>query len=148
MVIPAQFERAEPFREHRAAVIDRTGPLLVGYIDPSGQMVIPPQFRQARSFSEGLAPVEVGRGDRSRWGFSGLTGKMVIPARFSDAHEFSEGLAGVSRGDKYGYIDHAGKFVVSGDQTYLHYKGLLLLGRSMLLRLMGFKNSLHEEIAL
>jgi hypothetical protein len=113
MAIPAQFERAEPFREHRAAVVDlRSSALLVGYIDPSGRMVLPPRFRQARSFSEGLAPVEVGRGERSRWGFIDLTGKMVIPARFSNAHEFSEGLAGVSRGNKYGYINHAGKFVV------------------------------------
>jgi hypothetical protein len=114
MVIPAQFEDAAPFREHRAAVVEfiSNHGFLAGYIDPSGKMVIPPRFRKARSFSEGLAPVEVGRGERSRWGFIDLTGKMVIPARFSNADEFSEGLAGVSRGHKYGYISHAGKFVV------------------------------------
>jgi hypothetical protein len=42
---------------------------------------------------------------------------------------------------------HSGKFVASeNDQTYSQYQNLLLLGRSMLLRLAGFQSTLHEAI--
>ena len=44
---------------------------------------------------------------------------------------------------------HAGQLVATpGDQTYLQYQGLLLLGRSVLLHLMGVKNKLQEAVAL
>jgi hypothetical protein len=42
---------------------------------------------------------------------------------------------------------HAGKFVTSEqDSTYSEYKNLVRLGRSILLRLVGFPSTLHETI--
>jgi hypothetical protein len=91
-----------------------------GYIDQSGQLVIPPRFLDARPFSEGLAAVET----RSRiinnqvvdiaWGFIDKKGRLRIPDKFEFAGNFSEGLARVAikSGVSHGYIDHSGKMVI------------------------------------
>ena len=75
----------------------------VGYIDRSGGFVIPPQFRQAGSFSEGLAPVKLSPDKMKKlapfkeWAYIDRSGKVVIPPQFMDAEPFSEGLAIVKR---------------------------------------------------
>ena len=83
----------------------------------TGKLVIPAQFDEAHSFSQGLAAVKVG----SKWGFIDKTGKLVIPPQFesvgyayeNDSKTFFEGLAAVSVGEnKWGYIDKTGKFVI------------------------------------
>lgn len=53
-----------------------------GYIDAKGNVVITPQFREARAFSEGLAAVCVEENYNKKWGFIDRTGKFVIPAKF------------------------------------------------------------------
>ena len=44
-----------------------------GFTDPTGKLVIPASFSQARNFAEGLAPVGVGR----KTGYLDKTGKFV-----------------------------------------------------------------------
>jgi hypothetical protein len=44
-----------------------------GYIDKTGQMVIPPKFSGALGFTEGLAAVVTG----DKWGYIDKTGKYV-----------------------------------------------------------------------
>ncbi|HWP85551.1 MAG TPA: WG repeat-containing protein [Terriglobia bacterium] len=80
-----------------------------GFIDGTGTVVIPPQFRGARQFAEGLAAVS----DNSRkWGFIDKSARFVIPPQFDSATYFSEGLAPVKVGDLWGYIDKSGQFVI------------------------------------
>jgi hypothetical protein len=89
-----------------------------GYIDKTGQFVIPPKYGNAGDFSEGLAPVSIGgRWDiptaflamvyvDGRWGYINTKDELVIKPRFLDhrhsemvgpgAYPFSEGLAPVS----------------------------------------------------
>lgn len=87
-----------------------------GYIDKSGDMVIPPQFYMARSFSEGLAAVAIGEFQSEMWGFIDTTGAMVVQPQFRDVKDFSEGLAAVQVWDsetlKWGYIDRTGTMVI------------------------------------
>lgn len=90
-----------------------------GYIDSSGRIVIRPQFDDAWSFSEGLAPVRVGE----RWGFIDQTGKIVIAPQFFHVMPFKDGLAVVgslfksgainNRVGNYGYIDNTGHFAIA-----------------------------------
>lgn len=98
-----------------------TTPRGEGFIDRAGRVVIDGYAAAAR-FSEGLAPVAVGTGERARYGFINAKGEMVIAPRFEPvvkyyihidqmAH-FSEGRARVRVGDLYGYIDRRGEFVV------------------------------------
>ncbi len=78
-----------------------------GYIDKSGKFVIPPKFKLASSFSEGLAAVFVD----GRWGYIDRAGVMVIMPRFQNAGAFSSGAARVSFPERSGYIDKTGKFI-------------------------------------
>jgi hypothetical protein len=87
-----------------------------GYIDKSGKMVIPPQFKSAGPFSEGLAAVRI----KGRYGYIDRSGKMVIPPQFEHASPFSEGLALInSNGNQCGYIDQSGKLVINGEEFVL-----------------------------
>lgn len=56
-----------------------------GFIDKNGNMVIEPQYEEARSFSNGFAAVRV----KGKWGFINLENKMVIEPQFEDAGDFT-----------------------------------------------------------
>lgn len=87
-----------------------------GYIDAQGKVAIKPQFDDAKSFSEGLARVKIGR----KWGFINQTGNLVILPQFQyqeankPSLDFHEGMAAVSLdgGLKWGYIDRSGQIVI------------------------------------
>jgi hypothetical protein len=112
-----------------------------GFVDRTGAMVIPAQFDSARSFSGGLAFVEVNGNwfhidktgarvgslpeeagesrddlapacDDNKCGYVDKAGKFVIPKRFDDVAKFSEGRAAVEVNGKWGVIDTGGNFVV------------------------------------
>jgi len=68
---------------------------LWGYIGLDGQWVIEPQFKDALSFSEGLAAVNFGEETRPEWGYITPAGELVIEAIYESAGQFSEGLAPV-----------------------------------------------------
>lgn len=84
-----------------------------GYIDKTGKFVIPPKFKQRfppSLFHEGLAQVEIQEGTHS---FIDKTGEFVKALKFIEQRTvFSEGLARVSKGDKIGYVDKTGRFVI------------------------------------
>lgn len=81
---------------------------------------IKPRFVHAGKFSEGLAPVGLGKDYLNpQWGYIDKKGKFVIEpqAKWGKAREFSGGLAPVKVGPwlengKWGYIDRAGKVVI------------------------------------
>lgn len=101
-----RFIYARRFSEGLAAAQEVYG--IWGYLDINGNMVIEPQYDDARIFSEGLAPVEI----EGRWGYIDIHGNMVIDLQFEDAGIFSEGLAAVMVGEKWGYIDKNGNMVI------------------------------------
>ncbi|HMP50939.1 MAG TPA: WG repeat-containing protein, partial [Candidatus Melainabacteria bacterium] len=92
-----------------------------GFVNKEGKMIIQPQFLEAGTFSEGLAPVKTDAG----WGYLDRSGKVVLEG-FDEAGVFSEGLAAVkipSNGplvEKFGndsaalwgFIDSTGNFVI------------------------------------
>jgi hypothetical protein len=82
---------------------------LVGYIDPSGTLVIPMAYEAGCRFTEGLAAVR----QKELWGFIDADGKTVIPLIYNDALPFLQGRAAVKVGEKWGYIDKTGATVVS-----------------------------------
>lgn len=64
-----------------------------------------PRYRNVRSFSEGLAPVQATNG---RWGFINEHQQWVIEPRFDDAREFQTGKAAVRQNGKWGFINRKG----------------------------------------
>lgn len=88
-----------------------------GYMDKTGAVVLKPIYKNAMSFSQGLAPVLFA--DSGLWGYINKKGEVVIKAAYVSAGGFSEGLAVVSMGknsyDKdnvTGVIDKTGKVVI------------------------------------
>jgi WG containing repeat len=108
-----------------------------GYADADGNIVIAPEFVQARKFSDGLAAVYIqtvptskvgfidshgvstpATREMRKWGFIEGCGKIVIRPEFEAVGNFSEGLAAVSRQipfsdtDTWGYINKQGEMVI------------------------------------
>ena len=77
-------------------------------INKSGS-IIATGYDYVEDFSEGLAPVRVGK----KWGYIDKTGRMMIAPKFETAEPFSDGLARISQGELFGYIDKSGSVVIS-----------------------------------
>ena len=111
------------------AVVEVDGRM--GYIDKTGEWVIPPAFDHAEYFSEGLAAVRVG----GVWGYVDRTGHLQIEPRFSNAQEFVSGLAAVQIDDEdeWGYIDHEGKFAIKPKfaRAFQFYEGIARVTESL-----------------
>jgi hypothetical protein len=70
----------------------------------TGKVVIPIEYDDAESFSEGLARVK----KNGKWGFIDKTGKVVIPFEYDWVYSFSEGLAEVEKNGEYFGINKQG----------------------------------------
>jgi hypothetical protein len=86
---------------------------LYGYIDHKGNTVIPPVFRDAGQFSEGLASVTTANGQK---GYIDKAGLFVIKLTSGRGGQFNEGLATwaveINGKTKMGYIDRTGKTII------------------------------------
>ena len=60
-----------------------------GFVDQSGNVKLDYTYEDAKSFSEGLAPVKID----GRWGYINERGSLVIDAIFDDAQPFRNGIA-------------------------------------------------------
>lgn len=82
-----------------------------GYINNVGNIVIEPNYDEAREFSDGYAAVRQG----TQWGYVSLeTKKLAIPVSFSVAGNFSGTLAPAQLpGQFYGFINTSGDFAIS-----------------------------------
>lgn len=121
LVLPCEYEDAQPFSEGVAAV-ERDGKW--GYIDQTGAVVIDYQFDIARPFSEGLAYIS--KVDKktaaASYGYIGKNGSVVIDSNkyaYSSALMAGESLPGFSENRMaiispggFGYIDGNGNIVI------------------------------------
>lgn len=104
IVAPGKYEDISPFSEGmaRVATFDRR----YGFIDRFGKEIVPPIYGCARSFSEGMAPVQ--DMDNYEWGYIDNTGKLVIPMKYGFVGDFHEGLASVYKDGIHFYINKKG----------------------------------------
>ncbi|RED56532.1 WG repeat-containing protein [Cohnella lupini] len=93
---------------------------MYGYMDRFGKMIIPYQYYEASSFSDGLALVK----NDKHYQYIDKTGKVQIDASpYISGSSFSEGLAAVAVQDKerstvaYGYIDTKGNMKIEPKYT-------------------------------
>jgi hypothetical protein len=78
-----------------------------GFIDKTGQEIVPPKYDYVWYYSEGLATVSIGEFKESYYGKIGFidkTGKEIVPLKYDQALWFSEGLAAVKLDGKWGFI--------------------------------------------
>ncbi|WEK53593.1 MAG: WG repeat-containing protein [Candidatus Cohnella colombiensis] len=88
---------------------------MYGYIDRYGEIIIPYQYHEAYSFSDGLALVK----NDKHYQYIDKSGQVVIDAsKYISGKSFSEGLAAVAVQNKetstveYGYIDTKGNMKI------------------------------------
>jgi WG containing repeat len=98
------------------------------FIDNTGRAITANRYDNARDFSEGLAPVQIGK----LWAFIDKTGRLEIPPRFEDAQPFRSGLARVRDHIWYGYADKSGKIAILPQWTYAEdfSEGFAVVGNS------------------
>ena len=82
---------------------------LYGYIDSTGAVIIPPKYKGAGEFSEGLAPVR----ENGYYGYIDETGKYAITPQYDYAQDFRYGYAIVYEDGKPNLIDKYGKNLTS-----------------------------------
>lgn len=119
VVIQAQFvNAAKEFSEGLAAVEIGKRDILKpesyynwGFIDQTGRVVIPPQFFEARNFSEGLAAVSTKGGG---WKYVNHSNKLItIERSVSSLGDFTDGLAPfMIEGHMWGFVNKVGKIVI------------------------------------
>lgn len=155
LVVPAQFDRALPFKDGFAqvGVRDPNAPaeatdelrFLWGIVNTGGEIVLTPSYNQIRDFSDGLAAVGVAQpftppkrrwlySESLKWGFIDRKGQLVVPIQFGRVGDFSEGLAAVNPGDETdGLCMRHGKF------GYIDKTGAMVVNPDYAMAMM-FKN--------
>jgi hypothetical protein len=122
---PGMFDEARDFCEKRAWVMVTNNVML---IDTNGSVLAQGRWAAARSFSEGLAAVNVGGdwfGCGGLWGYVDRQGNYAIEPRYTAAQPFKDGLAIVATngswtiqpelalvGAKFGVINKSGHYVI------------------------------------
>ncbi len=89
-----------------------------GFIDTNGDLVIPCEYSNVSSFSEGLVSVQ---NEDGKWGFIDTNGNNIIPCEYDETGVFVNGLAAVNENGKYGFIDTEGKIVVPYEYDDVFY---------------------------
>ncbi|MFN3405785.1 MAG: WG repeat-containing protein [Cytophagaceae bacterium] len=94
---------------------------LYGYMDTTGNKVIPAQFNYCAPFREGKAAVTFKDG---KIGYIDKSKKLFISPRFYSASEYSEGIAVVSTGieahkRKYSCIDDKGNQIIAPEYNWI-----------------------------
>lgn len=93
------YEDAVPFASEQPAAVKKNGKW--GFLDADGTMVIEPQYEEAGSFAEGLAPVKTAAG----WGYINQENALVIEDEFMGAKNFYKGVAPVKEGNYWTMIE-------------------------------------------
>lgn len=103
LVIPFQFESADPFSEGLASV---TKEGRQGAIDRTGHWVIPSTFDALGPFEDGIAYAI----QDDKWGCVDRSGQFVLAPVFDFLGSFRDGLARAEVGELTGYVDRAGQW--------------------------------------
>lgn len=119
------FKTARSFHNGLAAVM--TESWTTGFIDKFGNVVIKPEFEEARDFSDQRAAVLVSRDKRNpiapHWGYIDQTGKMIIAAKYETAYDFSDGIALAENGTTVLKIMKDGRSVPLFDKGRFQFAG-------------------------
>lgn len=114
-ILKPEYSIIEPFSEGLALVRksgDSTGNEKdkYGYIDKTGNFVIPLKFQCANSFSEGIAPARITQ--NGKYGYIDKSGEFVIKPQWDQADQFKDGYAQIADGLLRGLINKSGFEVV------------------------------------
>jgi hypothetical protein len=107
--VTAKYDYAGPFYQGLARVkLNKKW----GFIDTTGNVVVPLKYDEVENFSEGIARVRMSTKHGSRWGLVNSSGTEIRAPTFVAIYEFINGkaLALLDDGQKY-YINREGNRV-------------------------------------
>lgn len=82
-----------------------------GFINKTGDIVVPCIYDYVAPFKEGLSRVILKKNGYSKFGFINKTGKVVIPIKYDSASDFEDGTAKVDKNCDVFLIDKKGNIV-------------------------------------
>jgi len=88
-----------------------------GFINTTGELVIPARFDDVGSFNNGFAPVEIDR----QWGYINKSGDFLVNPKYKVAQEFKDDMAMVRDSDGYLYITTSGEEIGKTDVYEVKY---------------------------
>jgi hypothetical protein len=95
-----------------------------GFVDKTGNMIIPPRYDWAEPFSEGLAVVNIlsflHNSLEKKAGYIRKNGEIAIPLIYSNAVSFHDGRAFVYKDTGWFLIDQTGKFLSDESFEVIH----------------------------
>ena len=110
VVVPCLYDDLEYPSEGRVLVMKGNR---MGFTDMRGRVVIPLDYEQAGSFSEGCAPVLVKIDSFfNACTFIDTLGRQLYPPKFQNVQPFECGYALVRQYDRWGIMDHDGNIVL------------------------------------
>ena len=87
--------------------------LYFGFCDLTGREVVPPSYRAASIYQEGLAVIAYDFDSfHTEYGFIDTMGMIALEPRYEYAFPFSEGFSVVKKYDRYGMINKEGREVI------------------------------------
>lgn len=89
---------------------DEKGESLCGFINKSGEKIIPAQFNSVTFFSDGYC--SVGNKD-AKWGYIDESGNVIINYQYDGAFSFNSNRAKVKFGEKWGMINKDGEYIIN-----------------------------------
>lgn len=124
-ILPEEYSILTKFNEDYAGVRFRSNGNYCGFVDETFKVIIPPDYRDVRMFSEGLAAVE----KDGKYGFINTKNEIIISFKYDvasryhyfgdETYRFDGGIALVNIGyedydvtGKWGVIDQAGKEII------------------------------------
>lgn len=119
---------------------------LYGFINYSGDIVIPIEYSSAKSFNLGLAPVK----KNEKWGYVNASNEVLIDFQYDDAFAFSDisETAVIIQNHKQGVIDVKGSYIlkpeydeISSNNDIPHLMSNYLLLKDGLYGLYSYVNS-------
>lgn len=109
VAVPIEYNTVLPIREGLAGVRRGFPFEETGYVDMSGNEVVPfKSYGWFTIFSGGLACVSLSE----RHGFINKLGEVVIPLKYDEASYFSDNIAPVKMNGKWGAIDRSGTEII------------------------------------
>lgn len=141
IIIPCEWKNAKPFKDGFAEVMNEDGEWYsinksgrvysdglaleisddgskYGFVNTSGDVVIPCIWKCIGHFYEGLAPVQ---NDEDKWGYINKKGDVVISCQWDEVDFFSDGLSRVMINNKWGYINKKGVVIVPCEWDWIDY---------------------------
>jgi hypothetical protein len=156
VAIEPQYKDAEGFSDGLALVKKDAKDSWVddhAFINKKGEIVVDfKTYTRMKSFSDGLAAVNIDNDDKDVWGYINTKGEVVIAPTHDYTYPFSDGVAIVGKNDKDLLIDKKREvaFIPGKDMEFLEEtfsEGLMPVAKGNGLKVKcGFINTKGEEV--